>query len=64
MRWQKIETLPEVTRRTEVLCCWKQHKWDTFEVLTVWPDGSLTDAQEEEVHPEEMPTHWATIVVP
>ena len=53
--------------RHEVLCAWKKGCAWTYEVMIHWPDGILTDTQENEIEPESgdlLPLLWMEIMPP
>lgn len=55
--WQPTSAVPAVTERTEILFAWPTH----HDVLLLWPDGEITDRDEDPIARDEWPSEWRTL---
>lgn len=60
MIWKPISELVTPDVKRQILCRWDGLNEPLYEVLTIWPDGVLTDRDEDELH-EGLPDQYCEI---
>jgi hypothetical protein len=67
--WKEVKEKASGGVAQQILCAWThgvppKPREPRYEILIHWPDGTWTDADEEEIPEEEMPDYWMAISRP